>query len=125
MSSSATKKTTIAVLNSHSSFDLSYGKEALDVALIFGSYEQDVSLFFQGEGVRQLVNNQKAVCISSKDYLATFSALPFYDVENIYVCSASLEQRALTHHFHVDNVMLLTPEAFSKKLRQHQVLLRF
>jgi len=116
---------TLAVLNSHSSFNANYGREALDIALIFGSYEQEVSLFFQGEGVRQLIAHQNAESIKYKDYLATFSALEFYDVENLYVCEESLQQRNLSTDFHVDNVHILNAEEFSQQLRQHQTILRF
>jgi len=119
------KKTSIAIISSHSSFGSSHGREALDVALIFGSFEQKVSLFFQGEGVRQLILAQQADIIQAKDYLATFSALQYYDVENLYACKASLKERALTTKFHVDNVQLLSTAEFSLKLRQHSIILRF
>jgi len=120
-----TNTNSVAVLNAHSSFNGSYGKDALDVALIFGSYEQEVSLFFQGEGVRQLVSAQNASLIDAKDYLATFSALEFYDVENIYVCLTSLKQRNLAVDFHINNVNVLAEQEFSEKLRQHRTILRF
>lgn len=116
---------TVAILNAHSSFNSCYGKDALDVALIFGSYEQEVSLFFQGEGVRQLINAQKASLINAKDYLATFSALEFYDVENVYVCLESLKQRNLVADFHIGNVNVVTEHEFSVRLRQHRTVLRF
>jgi len=119
------QKNSIAVLNARSAFDGNEGKEALDVALIFGSYEQYVSLFFQGEGVRQLIKGQQANLINAKDYLATFSALEFYDVENIYACLTSLEQRNLAADFHINNVNVLTEQEFSDKLRQHKTVLRF
>ena len=122
---SRTSQKSIAVLNSHSSFNTSSGRDALDVALIFGSYEQKVSLFFQGEGVRQLIAGQNAELINAKDYLATFSALPFYDVENIYVCQESLIQRNLSEHFHINNVQVLDKHSFSQTLRQHNTLFRF
>ncbi len=115
----------LAILNSSSSFDRTQGRDALDIALIFGSYEQRVALFFQGEGVRQLVNRQQADIIQAKDYLATFSALPFYDVEEIYVCQHSLTDRALTTDFHLDNVSVLSAGDFAKKLQQFDMVLRF
>ena len=100
-------------------------KEALDAALIFGSYEQPTSLFFQGEGVRQLVNNQHLETVKIKDYLKTMAALAFYDIENIYLCKQSLEDRGLAENFHLDNVQVLSVNAFSDQLHQHHVILRF
>ncbi len=115
----------LAILNSCSSFHKTQGKDALDVALIFGSYEQRVALFFQGEGVRQLIKHQQAEIIQAKDYLATFSALPFYDVEELYVCQNSLTERSLAANFHIDNAIILSPLDFSAKLQQFDIVLRF
>lgn len=118
-------KKSIAILNSRAPFSQCQGKEALDVAMIMGSYEQPVSLFFHGEGVRQLIANQQPETIGMKDYLATFSALTFYDVEHLYVCEKSLKTRALGNHFHLDNVQVLSVAAFTEKLRAHATILRF
>ncbi len=119
---SSSKK--IAILNASSTINEA-SKEALDAALIYGSYEQTTSLFFQGEGVRQLLNNQNVEIVSIKDYLKTMAALEFYDIENIYACKASLAERGLKEEFHLDNVQVLNSDDFSKALHQHQVILRF
>ena len=118
--------TIVAILNSTAPFSSTNGKDALDLALIFGSYEQVTSLFFQGDGVWQLINNQDATLIQSKDYLKTFAALTFYDIENIYVCQHSLNERGLSDsQFTIDNVIVLNKLNFSEKLHQHNVLFRF
>ena len=114
----------IALLNASSTMNEA-SKEALDAALIFGSYEQPTSLFFQGEGVRQLINNQHLETVKVKDYLKTMAALAFYDIENIYLCKQSLENRGLAEDFHIANVQVLPVDAFSDKLHQHHVILRF
>ncbi|TWX73812.1 sulfurtransferase complex subunit TusC [Colwellia sp. C1TZA3] len=116
---------TIAIINTHAPFSNAAGKEALDAALIFGSYEQATSLFFLGDGVFQLIGDQNASAIEIKDYLKTFSALEFYDIENIYVCQQSLTERSLTAHFHINNVQVLSKQAFSQRLHQHNVIYRF
>ncbi len=119
------KRKTVAILNNSAPFATANGKDALDIALIFGSYEQDTSLFFQGEGVWQLVNQQTPDKISMKDYLKTFSALEFYDIENIFVCADSLAQRELIVDFHIKNVTVLSTSEFSKELHLRQILFRF
>jgi tRNA 2-thiouridine synthesizing protein C len=40
-------KAGLAIINSKAPYSSYFGKDALDVALIFGSYEQKVSLFFK------------------------------------------------------------------------------
>ena len=112
-------------MNTQAPFSTAIGKEALDAALIFGSYEQATSLFFLGDGVFQVIGNQNASAIEIKDYLKTFSALEFYDIENIYVCQQSLIERNLAETFHIDNVQVLAKEQFSQRLHQHNVIYRF
>jgi tRNA 2-thiouridine synthesizing protein C len=115
----------VAILNTSAPFSSQAGKEALDVALIFGSFEQDISLFFHGEGVWQLLDDQHAEIIDVKNYLKTFSAFEFYDIDAVFVCEQSLKERNLNNTFHIEDVTVLNPEDFSVKLSQHQQILRF
>lgn len=114
-----------AILNSKAPYSNTAGKDALDVALIFGSFEQPTSLFFQGDGVWQLVQGQDGAIIAVKDYLKTFAAFEFYDLENIYICQDSLIQRGLTEKFHIDQVQVLTRDEFAETLATHHTVLRF
>lgn len=114
-----------AILNSKAPYSSTAGKDALDIALIFGSFEQPTSLFFQGDGVWQLVQKQDGAIISVKDYLKTFAAFEFYDLENIYICQDSLIQRGLTDSFHIDQVQVLTKDEFAETLATHHTVLRF
>jgi len=120
-----TQQKRTAIINSKAPFSQTHGKDALDVALIFGSFEQDVSLFFQGDGVWQLINDQSTDGIQTKNYLKTFSAFEFYDIEDIYVCQQSLVNRQLNETFHINDVQVLTSIEFGKALNRHQHVLRF
>lgn len=115
----------LALINSKAPFASSYGKDSLDVALIFASFEQGVSLFFQGDGVYQLIAEQDGRLISVKDYLKTFAAFEFYDIEDIYVCQQSLIERGLAENFHIENVQVLSTNDFVLNLMQHKHILRF
>ena len=115
----------LAIINSKAPFSCTHGKDSLDIALIFASFEQGVSLFFQGDGVYQLIDGQDGSLISVKDYLKTFSAFEFYDIEDIYVCQQSLKQRKLSSAFHIENVQILATTDFALQLRQHKHILRF
>lgn len=115
----------IAIMNTNAPLSKANAKDALDVALIFGSYEQVVSLYFQGDGVYQLIAEQQPEKVQQKDFLKTFAALEFYDIENIYVCHHSLIQRGLADNFSIENVQVLNRNDFSTSLHQHQTILRF
>lgn len=114
-----------AILNAKAPYSNTAGKDALDIALIFGSFEQPTSLFFQGDGVWQLIKGQDGAIISIKDYLKTFAAFEFYDLENIYVCQESLIERGLTADFHIEQVEVLARNEFADKLATHHTVLRF
>lgn len=115
----------LAIINSKSPFGSHYGKDSLDVALIFGSFEQPVSLFFQGDGVYQLIKNQDANLVSVKDYLKTFSAFEFYDIDQVFVCQKSLNERQLTESFNIEGVQVVSCTEFAKAINCHQHVLRF
>ena len=116
---------TLAILNARAPYSNCAGKDALDIALIFGSFEQPVSLFFQGDGVWQLTSGQDGALISAKDYLKTFAAFEFYDIEEVYVCETSLAARNLSLNFHIESVQVLKQTQFTDKLASHQTVLRF
>jgi tRNA 2-thiouridine synthesizing protein C len=115
----------LALLNSKAPFTSNAGKDALDIALVFGSFEQSTALFFQGDGVYQLMQGQNSELISVKDYLKTFSAFEFYDIEEVYVCQTSLIERGLSSDFHIESVQVLQQHDFANKLASHNTILRF
>lgn len=119
------KNKSIAIINASAPFTKANGKEALDVALIFGSFEQKVSLFFQGDGVWQLVDQQSPENLHIKNYLKTFSALTFYDIEDIYVCEKSLNERGISGNFHIENITKLSEDDFAQQVAIHDVVFRF
>ncbi|NQZ24323.1 MAG: sulfurtransferase complex subunit TusC [Colwellia sp.] len=121
---SVTEKS-VAILNASAPLSNANAKDSLDIALIFGSYEQAISLYFQGDGVYQLIAKQHPELIQQKDFLKTLDALEFYDIENIYVCHHSLNQRGLPSNFSIENVQVLKQDDFATSLHQHQTILRF
>ena len=121
---SVTEKS-VAILNASAPLSNANAKDSLDVALIFGSYEQAISLYFQGDGVYQLIAQQQPELIQQKDFLKTLAALQFYDIENIYVCHHSLNQRGLSEKFSIENVQVLNQDDFATSLHQHHTILRF
>lgn len=115
----------IALLNTSAPYSTSSAKDSLDLALIFGSYEQETGLFFQGDGVWQLIDNQQPQIINNKDFLKTYSALEFYDIEKLYVCNDSLIERSLKPEFHVDNVTVLKRNDFIAMLNNYTTIFKF
>lgn len=87
------------------------GREALDFAMLAASYDLETSLLFTDEGVLHLMANQVPESIGCRDYIATFGALEFYDIESLYVCEESLKEFCIDSDALPLDVQVLTSEA--------------
>jgi tRNA 2-thiouridine synthesizing protein C len=83
-------------LNRKAPYGTIYALESLEVVLIGAAFDQDVSLAFIGDGVFQLVKDQKTDGIDMKNFSPTYKALGDYDIKKIYVEKESLEERGLS-----------------------------
>ena len=64
--------------------------------------------------------------ILARDYIATFKLLALYDIENCWVCAASMRERGLTAEASfVTEVEVLEPDALRQQLNEYDVILRF
>lgn len=80
---------------SHSPFASKLAFEGLDMALAFAAFEQDVTLVFVDDGVYQLLA-QQGEHIDQQNIHKRLQAAQLYDINKIYVCQKSLQQRALS-----------------------------
>ena len=84
----------IAIIISSAPHGSAKGREALDTALALSTFNH-ISVFFIGDGVFHLLPNQHPEDILMRDYIATFNMLELYDIEDVYVCKTSLDERNL------------------------------
>jgi tRNA 2-thiouridine synthesizing protein C len=73
----------------------SLARESIETALAAGALGVKVAMLFIDEGVWQLVDRHKPESIASKNHGAILSALPLYDVEQLWVDSASIDKRGI------------------------------
>jgi tRNA 2-thiouridine synthesizing protein C len=83
-------------------------KEALDMALALAAFDEQISLLFIGQGVWNLTNEQMPKLIGLKEFSRLFKGLELYDIEQVYLCEASMNKYQLT----LDNLMI-NPELLS------------
>lgn len=76
--------TTLIYLSS-SPYDNGSLKEALDLALVFGTFEQAISLCITGDALALLISEQVPTARHGKHLYKLLDGLEFYDIENIYV----------------------------------------
>nr|WP_067292238.1 sulfurtransferase complex subunit TusC [Marinobacterium profundum] len=103
----------------------SHARDALDTALTTAVFEQPVSMLFLDDGVYQLLQAQQPAGIQQKNLGATLSALPMYDIDQLYVCDSALRSRGLGPDDCLLPVQLLDSNAIAQLIRNHDVVLSF
>lgn len=104
----------------------SAGREGLDALLAASALSEDIGAFFLSDGVLQLLPQQQPEKILARNYIATFGVLPLYDVENCYICEASLHQRGLSGITSwILDVEVLSPADLRHQLATYDVVLTF
>ncbi|TBL74708.1 sulfurtransferase complex subunit TusC [Obesumbacterium proteus] len=104
----------------------SAGREGLDALLAASAFSEDIQVFFIGDGVFQLLPNQKPAEILCRDYVSTFGVMPLYDIEDVYICSESLHERGLHDNEQwIIDVQLRTAAQIRQNLEQRDVVLTF
>ena len=114
----------LALLLTQSPFANSSGQDALDMAMVLGTFEIPSALFFLSDAVYQL-QSVNVGDTGIKDFTKSFAALPFYDIDEIYVSALDLERRDIDAAELPDFVTPLTPMALSDKLAEYQQVVRF
>ncbi len=72
------------------------GREGVDALLAASAYTEEICVVFLGEGVYQLLSGQSAQSTKLKDYAPMFKLFELYDIEQVYVCQDSLDERGLS-----------------------------
>ncbi len=104
----------------------SAGREGLDALLAMSALTEEIGVFFLGDGVFQLLANQRPDDILARDYIATFKVLPLYDIEQLWLCAASLRERGLSaSHSFILNAQPLEPKALRECLHRYDVVMTF
>jgi tRNA 2-thiouridine synthesizing protein C len=100
-------------------------KDAIDIALATAAYDQDLHIVFIGDGVWQLHPNQNSEHIQSKNQQKLLSALPLYDINNLYVDAEALQQRNLGNCPLILDAKPLNSKALSALFDDADVILNF
>lgn len=104
----------LAFLLRHPPYSKQHAREGLEAALAAAAFGQEVSLYFMGDGVLQLLPEQKAAQLAAKDTSKMLQALDMYDIENVYVDRTSLQARGIAE----DALAIKCTAVDSKQIRQ-------
>ena len=119
-----TKKKLLFVLR-QAPYGNTLAKDALDAILATSAYEQNLSIAFIDDGVFQLIDNQQAELINQKSIARILSALPLYDITQLFACASSLAERGIALDSLSEDITVLEPEALRTLLSQQDHLLSF
>lgn len=117
----------LAIVNSSAPFANGGAQEALDLAMVAGTFGQQTALFFVDDGVFQLINGQHGKHVGRKNLTSQFGALEFYDIDQLFVCANSLKQRNIDARDLLDDlsVILLATGDLNRQLSRFTHVLRF
>ena len=85
----------IAIIQRQSPFNHSDAREALDLILALAAVEHQLTVIFAGDAVYQLMSVDHTTGFALKRYQQGFKLFNLYDIEQVYVCQHSLQQRQL------------------------------
>lgn len=102
-----------------------YAMEALDVALVAGAFDQDVSIVFADDGVYQLLKHQEPEGIGLKNFSKAYRALADFDLRKFYVEKESLQSRGLGADDLIVPVDVIEAQRLGELMEQQDVLLSF
>jgi len=109
-------------VNRRAPYGTLYALESLELVLITGAFEQDVSVAFIDDGVFDIVKGQDTKAINMKNFSPTYRALEGYDIEKMYVEKESIEARGLTVDDFVVPVEVLSAEELSALMADQDVV---
>ena len=100
-------------------------REALDIALAAGVFEQDLALVFIGDGVWQLLDQQASQSINSKNVEKLLAAFPLYDINEIYVDKEALQVRNIDENRLSCTATIVEQPVLSELFESADIILNF
>ena len=87
----------ILFVNQQAPHETAFSQEKLQMAMVFGAFELNVSMLFLGDGLFSLMKNQQTQGIGFQNFSRQYRALEqYYGIRHIFVDRDSLEKRELS-----------------------------
>jgi len=101
-----------------------YAKEQLQMAMVFGAFEQHVSLLFIEDGVYSLIAEQQTDSIGFEDFSKMYKSLEkFYDISDVFVEEQSLMSRGLCIERLLVRAHVVDHQQIELLMREHDFVL--
>lgn len=100
-----------------------YALEVLEMVLITGAFDQDVSVAFLDDGVFQIKKGQDTKAVNMKNFSPTYRALEGYDIEKLYVERESMEARGLAPEDFIVPVKVVSAAELADLMAEQDVII--
>ena len=97
--------------------------EQLETAMVAATFEQEVSILFIGDGVFNLLPVKKPKEVPGYNIEKMLLALPTFDVNALFICEPSLEQRKIGVSNLPKNAKVITFEEQRRLIKTTDVVL--
>ncbi|QJC28733.1 sulfurtransferase complex subunit TusC [Enterobacteriaceae endosymbiont of Plateumaris consimilis] len=119
----------VAFIFSKSPYGNSSGQAGLDAIISISSFSEDIALFFTGDGIFQIVSNQKPKKILFPNYSISFNILSICNINNYFICYNSLNILGLKNfnkkNFWTVPIKIIDSLHWKKKLKKYNIILHF
>ncbi|QJC30063.1 sulfurtransferase complex subunit TusC [Enterobacteriaceae endosymbiont of Plateumaris sericea] len=119
----------IAFIFSQSPYGNSSGQEGLDTIISISSFTEDIALFFTGDGIFQIISEQKPEKIFLPNYSISFNILSICNIKDYFICSDSLNILGLKNFnkkkYWTVPVKIINSLYWKKKLNNYDKILHF
>lgn len=112
----------LTFISRKSPYGQAHARACLDMVLSAAVFDQQVNYVFMDDGVLQLRRGQEPAAIDSKNLSAAFSALPLYEVNNVYVDTQSMQDRGMSTEDLVVEAKPCTAGHIASLIRQSDVV---
>jgi len=102
-----------------------YAWEGLEVVLIFGAFDNELSAVYMDDAVFSLKKGQDTSELGIKGFLQTLPVLEDYGCETILVEKESLDKRGMTADDIAIPVQIVDSAAIAKAMSEQDVILPF
>lgn len=100
-------------------------QEQIDALLVAATFGLRVALLFQDDGVWQLLSQQDGKQLERRTLGAQLQALELYDIHDLYVDAASLDERGLDAAELALPAKVLDEAGLQQLVAGHDLVLRF
>ena len=91
--------------------------------MVAATFEQEVSILFTGDGVLNLLPTKETKEVTGYNIEKMLLALPTFDVNDLFICERSLEQRQIGVFSLPKNATLITFEDQRRLIKTTDVVL--